>query len=316
MSCILITAISHVHFLGLIAILRIGERKRQTYQSLLKVSQTMTMKNETIKQIETMIELQNGFNQKVFINWREKHLPWHRAIRAEAIEAMDHYGWKWWKKQELNTAQLKLEIVDIWHFIISEAIQYRGDDAISFIYAQYLNVQQFKNEVADDGFYSDETIRNHLDFLVTADSFYTRLKGFLYCMFSLSMTMEDVYKLYLSKNTLNQFRQDHGYKDGTYLKTWNGQEDNEYLFSYIGTVDANIDPQDYQDHIYHKLESDYLSVKESMFVAPVAVQEFIDTESIAEYAQSILLHVKDSDASHVKHFVNQILAHCGREAVA
>ena len=28
---------------------------------------------------------------------------------------------------------------------------------------------------------------------------------------------------------LNKFRQEHGYKDGTYVKIWNGKEDNVYM---------------------------------------------------------------------------------------
>ena len=35
-----------------------------------------------------------------------------------------------------------------------------------------------------------------------------------------------LYRLYVGKNILNQFRQDHGYKEGTYIKEWNGVEDN------------------------------------------------------------------------------------------
>jgi hypothetical protein len=35
-----------------------------------------------------------------------------------------------------------------------------------------------------------------------------------------------LYRLYVGKNILNQFRQDHGYKEGTYIKVWNGEEDN------------------------------------------------------------------------------------------
>ena len=42
-------------------------------------------------------------------------------------------------------------------------------------------------------------------------------------------TMQDVYTLYIGKNCLNQFRQDHGYKDGSYVKLWQGKEDNIYM---------------------------------------------------------------------------------------
>lgn len=39
--------------------------------------------------------------------------------------------------------------------------------------------------------------------------------------------IEDVWSLYIIKNTLNGFRKDHGYEDGTYVKFWYaGKEDN------------------------------------------------------------------------------------------
>ena len=39
---------------------------------------------------------------------------------------MDHYGWKWWKKQSPDTEQVKLELVDIWHFGLSQLILEHG----------------------------------------------------------------------------------------------------------------------------------------------------------------------------------------------
>lgn len=39
--------------------------------------------------------------------------------------------------------------------------------------------------------------------------------------------IENVWSLYVIKNTLNGFRKDHGYEDGTYVKIWHaGKEDN------------------------------------------------------------------------------------------
>lgn len=43
------------------------------------------------------------------------------------------------------------------------------------------------------------------------------------------LSAEEVIALYLKKNKLNHFRQDQGYKEGTYNKMQNGQEDNRAL---------------------------------------------------------------------------------------
>lgn len=44
---------------------------------------------------------------------------------------------------------------------------------------------------------------------------------------------------YVSKNVLNIFRQEHGYKDGSYVKEWFGQEDNVHLVE----ISASLDPE-------------------------------------------------------------------------
>ena len=74
-------------------------------------------------QLSTMLELQDGMNSKVNPAWVATNNNWHRAIQVEGVEAIEHHGWKWWKKQECDLAQLRMELVDIWHFILSASIQ-------------------------------------------------------------------------------------------------------------------------------------------------------------------------------------------------
>ena len=54
---------------------------------------------------------------------------------------------------------------------------------------------------------------------------------------------------------LNFFRQDNGYKDGTYRKLWGGREDNEVLVDIIHLLDAN--QHDFKDAIYASLQVEY-----------------------------------------------------------
>src|SRR5690606_16358645 len=51
------------------------------------------------------------------------------------------------------------------------------------------------------------------------------------------MDEEELYRQYIGKNVLNFFRQDNGYKQGTYVKIWNGLEDNEYLVQIMNQLD-------------------------------------------------------------------------------
>ena len=57
--------------------------------------------------------------------------------------------------------------------------------------------------------------------------------AFLELMKRFGLTWESLYQLYMAKNVLNMFRQANGYKDGTYVKTWDGLEDNVILMGII-----------------------------------------------------------------------------------
>ena len=59
----------------------------------------------------------------------------------------------------------------------------------------------------------------------------------------------------MAKNVLNVFRQDHGYKDGSYVKMWNGKEDNEILA--IVLEDTDSDALDFKEILYRELENLY-----------------------------------------------------------
>lgn len=43
----------------------------------------------------------------------------------------------------------------------------------------------------------------------------------------------------MSKNVLDFFRQDHGYKEGSYQKIWQVREDNEHLADILASMDAD-----------------------------------------------------------------------------
>ena len=66
---------------------------------------------------------------------------------------------------------------------------------------------------------------------------------------------DDVYKLYVSKNILNIFRQDNGYAEGNYVKIWDGEEDNVYIAKLI--EEGVLDP----DEIYKRLDAKYKTIK-------------------------------------------------------
>ena len=82
-------------------------------------------------QLATMLKLQSEMNTKVHADWRQQNFEWYRAIWIECAELLDHYGWKWWKKQTPDVDQIALELVDIWHFGLS--ILLLSDDSVESI---------------------------------------------------------------------------------------------------------------------------------------------------------------------------------------
>jgi len=68
----------------------------------------------------------------------------------------------------------------------------------------------------------------------------------------LDINIEDLYKRYVVKNQLNTFRQKNGYKDGSYIKLWDGVEDNVVAFK-IMDKNPTITPIE----LYKKLDFEY-----------------------------------------------------------
>src|SRR5690606_16061702 len=69
--------------------------------------------------LTTMLTLQHRMNTKVHPQWIDQRYEWFRAIWIECGELMEHYGYKWWKKQTPDLEQVRLEVIDIWHFGLS-----------------------------------------------------------------------------------------------------------------------------------------------------------------------------------------------------
>jgi len=215
-------------------------------------------------QLITMLELQDGMNSKVNPDWVAANNNWHRAIQVEGVEAIEHHGWKWWKKQDCDLAQLRMELVDIWHFILSASIQAKfGNIALAKMEMMAeLNLRQ-KSVQFDNQYYvlTQLGLLDKLDLLVgLAAAKRTSLALFESLLQDCDMEWNDLFKQYVGKNVLNVFRQDNGYKAGTYIKIWDGREDNEHLVEVLEIVD--LESPSVRDELYSSLKARYLIVQE------------------------------------------------------
>ena len=199
------------------------------------------------QKILTMLELQDAMNRKVNPEWREAGYAWYRAIWTECAEMLDHYGWKWWKHQKPDMEQVHLEIIDIWHFALSDLILRHGSMEAAADRAQ----EGLSNPLQGDDF--REAIERMAMDTIAAKS--AHIERFASLMQLADLSFNELYKTYVGKNVLNFFRQDHGYKDGSYIKSWNGREDNEHLAEILASLDADADG--FKNAVYQRLESAY-----------------------------------------------------------
>ena len=194
--------------------------------------------------IMDMYDLQNGLNKLTNgVNWKSgvttegRKINWLRCIRVEAAELIDSLNYKHWKdiKAPNDWANAEIEAVDIWHFIMSEALTMVHDEndflALSMDTLDYA-IAGIDGTVPKDSRISSDVL-DRTDDLIEA-TFSKDLEKILLAYFallaSLGMSGLDLYKTYVVKNTLNKFRQDNGYKEGSYIKMINGEEDNIHMF--------------------------------------------------------------------------------------
>ena len=213
----------------------------------------------TAEQLAIMLDLQNKMNTKVNPDWVNAGYGFMRAAMVESVEAIEHHGWKWWKAQTKDLPQLQMECVDIWHFALSHIIiSYKGDIAASAEQIATLLSEQ-TTQLAFDGAtytFSNQDLLANLELmtgLAAAKRFDVSL--FMYIIEQCELSSDELFRQYVGKNILNFFRQDHGYKEGTYIKEWQGREDNEHLVEVLDATDPS--GSTYADEVYKGLQERY-----------------------------------------------------------
>jgi dimeric dUTPase (all-alpha-NTP-PPase superfamily) len=201
------------------------------------------MKNKLL----IMLELQDAMNARVNSTWREANNEWYRAIWTECAEMLDHYGWKWWKHQKPELDQVRLELVDILHFAMSDyLLQSNDNEAIA---------SRILEEIGNSDSINDIRLAIESMAQSTIANRSMHFSAFGNIMQLIDMDFDQLYRMYVGKNVLNFFRQDHGYKDGSYIKVWQGREDNEHLAELLTSLDS--ESAEFKNEVYQGLKSRY-----------------------------------------------------------
>ena len=81
---------------------------------------------------------------------RQRFLQFELAMRQEAAEAIDSLNWKWWKKDDDDWDNIKIELVDMLHFWVSMCT-IAGLDADEAI-RMYLKKNQLNHKRQNEGY--------------------------------------------------------------------------------------------------------------------------------------------------------------------
>ncbi len=198
-------------------------------------------------QLLIMLEMQDAMNARVNPKWRQAGNAWYRAIWTECAEMLDHYGWKWWKHQQPDLQQVQLELVDILHFAMSDYLLQDSDNEKI--------ADRIQSELSNPG--REHDVRSAIETLAqsTIADRSMHFSAFANIMQLIDMDFDQLFRIYVGKNVLNFFRQDHGYKDGSYIKIWNEREDNEHLAELLAELDSSH--ASFRDDVYQGLAARY-----------------------------------------------------------
>jgi len=185
-----------------------------------------------------------------------KFISWKRCIHMECAELIDSFAWKHWKHiaKPTDWENVRVEVVDIWHFVMSLLLEHYYNESkggVDQLVEDVANTQGFRDfckEAYDPNGFDDLELINDIESLIHGCTGYELelFDGLLRRYFDVALkcgiNLGTLYRYYVAKNVLNRFRQDNGYKEGSYQKIWNGKEDNvvmlELLEESMPTIDA------------------------------------------------------------------------------
>ncbi|MEK9783913.1 MAG: dUTPase [Opitutales bacterium] len=126
--------------------------------------------NAFMDKLDNIFELQDELNRRIGVDMSSMNdedrakwiLNYVRAMQQELAELTDSVPWKWWAKyQEFDKQNAKVEIVDLFHFLISLA-QVMGMTADD-VHEAYLKKNKVNHDRQESGYSSkDENDSRHI----------------------------------------------------------------------------------------------------------------------------------------------------------
>lgn len=229
------------------------------------MEKSMNFEQPIKEMLAIQAQLNDATNGK---DWRlgktelSKVIDWKRCIYMETAELIDSYPWKHWKAVDAKTdiENVRVELVDIWHFLLSLSLEHLSLEDSAELMLEIAQTSEALQNDSVQGLSVIEQVQVHEKMMllalqlseVTPVYLQTLTKAFFNACAVAELSFTKLYEIYMAKNVLNQFRQDNGYKEGHYIKIWNGKEDNVVMFEII----ANL-TQFSGDALYKELKAHY-----------------------------------------------------------
>lgn len=125
---------------------------------------------DSMDKLEEIFQMQDALNQRIGVHLPpptdEEKTKWvlnyTRAMQQETAELIDSVPWKWWAKyQKFDEQNAKVEVVDLFHFLVSlaQTLGMTADD----VYQAYLKKNAVNHERQDSGYVKkDEDDSKHI----------------------------------------------------------------------------------------------------------------------------------------------------------
>jgi len=121
-----------------------------------KLAEIFTMQADLNRRIGVELE---GLDEARKTEWV---LNYTRAMQQELAELTDSVPWKWWAKyQDFDEQNAKVEVVDLFHFLVSlaQVLGMSADD----VYAAYVKKNKVNHERQESGYTKkDEDDSRHI----------------------------------------------------------------------------------------------------------------------------------------------------------
>ena len=134
------------------------------------LGEASTFTNRGMDKFDEIFSMQDTLNKRIGVNTDgmsdEDKAKWvlnyTRAMQQEMSELIDSVPWKWWAKyQEFDEQNAKVEVVDLFHFLISlaQVLGMTPED----VHEAYLKKNKVNHERQDSGYVKkDEDDSRHI----------------------------------------------------------------------------------------------------------------------------------------------------------